>query len=464
MAADPGPHPVFWRPMFRRPVFRARATLRLAGLMAAAVAVLSLGAMALQYRLVATRLTEAQKQLLSADLSGLGALYDQRRIIALRQAIDYRAASGGQELLLLTDRHGRILAGTEDRWPADVAPQGAGFDLSTPQEITRGTGRWLVVARELPGGFGLLAGRPLAPVDATLAALRQGMIGLALALLIAAALVGWIAARQVMGRIGRLNRLADQVAAGDLEARLPGPRMPDEFGLLETHMHLMLDRIESLNRATHRLSDTIAHEMRTPLNRMAARLSAIEGQEDTVSQLREEMRGAIRIFDALLDISRAEADQGSGGGLLPVNLSSLAEGVWELYEAAAEEKGLIPAADIAPDLMVLGDRTLISQMLANLLDNAIKYCAPGDRLSLTLTPGPLHLLEIADSGPGLPDGMGEDVFERFTRADRDRGIRGHGLGLALVRAIAMRHGAKLSLPATGKGLTLRLEWQPLAPG
>nr|WP_283258332.1 HAMP domain-containing sensor histidine kinase [Pseudomonas sp. GX19020] len=290
------------------------------------------------------------------------------------------------------------------------------------------------------------------------------MIGLALALLIAAALVGWIAARQVMGRIGRLNRLADQVAAGDLEARLPGPRMADEFGLLETHMHLMLDRIESLNRATHRLSDTIAHEMRTPLNRMAARLSAIEGQEDTVSQLREEMRGAIRIFDALLDISRAEADQGSGGGLLPVNLSSLAEGVWELYEAAAEEKGLIPAADIAADLMVLGDRTLISQMLANLLDNAIKYCAPGDRLSLTLTPGPLHLLEIADSGPGLPDGMGEDVFERFTRADRDRGIRGHGLGLALVRAIAMRHGAKLSLPATGKGLTLRLEWQPLAPG
>ncbi|WP_112311580.1 sensor histidine kinase [Pseudogemmobacter bohemicus] len=447
-------------------MLKARATLRLAALMAVSVAVLSLGAMALQYRLVATRLTLAQKELLSADLRGLGALYEQRRIIALRQAIDYRAASGGEELLLLTDREGRILAGTESSWPAEVAPEGAGFDLSTPQEITRDTERWLVVARELPGGFGLLAGRPLAPVDATLAALRRGMIGLALALLAAAALVGWVAARQVMGRIGRLNRLADQVAAGDLEARLPGPRRADEFGLLETHMHHMLDRIASLNRATHRLSDTIAHEMRTPLNRLATRLSEIEGQEEKVSQLREEMRGAIRIFDSLLDISRAEADQGSGGGLLPVDLSALAEGVWELYEALAEDKGLIPAATIAPDLMVLGDRTLISQMLANVMDNAIKYCAPGDRLTLTLTAGPLHILEIADSGPGLPEGMGEDVFERFTRAGRDRarGIRGHGLGLALVRAIAMRHGAKLSLPGVEKGLTIRLEWQPLASG
>ncbi len=448
-----------------RPVLKARATLRLAALMAVSVALLSLGAMMLQYRLVATRLTEAQKVLLSSDLQALGALYEQRRIIALRQAIDYRSASGGDEMLLLTDRSGTILAGTGTVWPPEVAPQGSGFDLSTPQEIRRGAARWLVEARELPGGFGLLAGRSLAPVDATLAALRQGMLGLMAALLVAAALVGWLAARQVMGRIGRLNRLADEVAAGNLEARLPGPRSPDEFGLLEGHMHHMLDRIASLNRATHRLSDTIAHEMRTPLNRMATRLSEIEGQEDKVSQLREEMRGAIRIFDSLLDISRAEADQGSGGGLLPVDLSALAEGVWELYEALAEESGLTPSADIAPGMMVLGDRTLISQMLANLLDNAIKYCAPGDRLTLTLTTGTPHVIEIADSGPGLPAGMGDEIFERFTRAGRDRarGIRGHGLGLALVRAIAMRHGAKLALPRTEKGLTVRIEWPPLPP-
>lgn len=444
---------------------KARATLRLAALMAVSVALLSLLAMGLQYRLVASRLAEAQRTLLESDLRGLGALYEQRRIIALRQAIEDRSAGHSpDEIFLLTDRQGGILAGAA-AWPGGVAPQGAGFTVPPAQEITRDGTRWLVAARELPGGFGLLVGRSLAPADATLAALRRGMLGLLAALMIAGAGVGWLAARQVMGRIGRLNALADRVAAGDLEARLPGPRSPDEFGLLEAHMHQMLDRIANLNRATHRLSDTIAHEMRTPLNRMMAKLGRIEGQEETIAALRDEMRQAIRVFDSLLDISRAEADQGSGGGLVPVDLSGLAHGIWELYEPMAEDRGLLPSADIAPGVTVLGDRTLIAQMLANILDNAIKYCAPGDSLTLSLTPGEKHLLTIADSGPGLPPGMGEEVFERFTRAGRDRarGIKGHGLGLALVRAIALRHGARLSLPPVEKGLTIAIEWPPL-PG
>ena len=269
-----------------------------------------------------------------------------------------------------------------------------------------------------------------------------------------------------MGRIGRVNALADRVAAGDLSARLPGPRAPDEFGLLETHVHAMLDRIENLNRATHHLSDTIAHELRTPLNRMVQRLSRLEGQEEEVGALKSEMRQAIRMFDALLDISRAEADQG-GGGLVPVDLSGVAAEVWELYEPLAEDKGLVPRAQVAPGLMVLGDRTLIAQVVANLLDNAIKYCGPGDSLSLTVAAeGRRNLLRLADSGPGLPAGLREEAFDRFTRADRDRarGIKGHGLGLALVRAIAARHGARLTLPETARGLTVELAFPALAEG
>ncbi len=134
-------------------------------------------------------------------------------------------------------------------------------------------GRWLVVARALPGGFPLLVGRSLQPVDDTLAALRGGMLGLLAGVLVAAGATGWLAAAWVMRRIGRVNALADRVAAGNLSARLPGARSADEFGLLETHVHAMLDRIEALNRATHHLSDTIAHELRTPLNRMLQRLA-----------------------------------------------------------------------------------------------------------------------------------------------------------------------------------------------
>ncbi len=441
----------------------ARATLRLAALMALAVTVLSLGAMALQYRLVETRLMAAQSSLLTADLGGFAALYDQRRIIALRQAIDYRAAAAtGEEMLLLLDRQGTVLAGTRDSWPPSLVAKGDGFTVEPAEEFQEGGTRWLAVARELPGGFPLLVARSLHPVDETLAAMRRGMLGLLAALLVAGGLVGWLAARSVMGRIGRVNDLADRVADGALDARLPGARTDDEFGLLESHVHAMLDRIQNLNRATHRLSDTIAHELRTPLNRMLQKLAKFEGQEDLTAELKAEMRQAIRMFDSLLDISRAEADQGSGGGLVPVDLSAVATEVWELYEPLAEDKGLQTQATVAPGLWVLGDRNLIAQMLSNLFDNAIKYCSAGDRLMLELQEaGERQLMRVADTGPGLPADIRGEAFERFVRADRDRGIKGHGLGLALVRAITARHGARMTLPEGNGGLVLEIHWPRL---
>lgn len=441
----------------------ARATLRLAALMALAVTVLSLGAMALQYRLVETRMMAAQHDLLAADLGGFGALYDQRRIIALRQAIEYRAtAATGEEMLLLLDRQGQVLAGTRAEWPVGLETAGDGFGVEPAEIITEGGVRWLAVARDLPGGFPLLVARSLRPVDETLAAMRRGMLGLLAAMLVAGGVVGWLAARSVMARIGRVNDLADRVAEGALDARLPGERSDDEFGLLETHVHGMLDRIQNLNRATHRLSDTIAHELRTPLNRMLQKLSKIEGQEDLTAELKAEMRQAIRMFDSLLDISRAEADQGSGGGLVPVDLSAVAAEVWELYEPLAEDKGLVPTAAIAPGLQVLGDRNLIAQVLSNLLDNAIKYCAAGDRVSLTLeVAGDRLVMRVADTGPGLPDDIKGEAFERFVRAERDRGTKGHGLGLALVRAIAARHGARMVMPTISGGFVLEIHWPRL---
>lgn len=441
----------------------ARATLRLAALMALAVTLLSLGAMVLQYRLVETRMMAAQRNLLTADLAGFAALYDQRRIIALRQAIDYRAAAAtGDEMLLLQDRNGRVLAGTLTEWPKDLAPEGEGFVIDGAVEFAQGDARWLAVARELPGGFPLLVARSLRPVDDTLLALRWGILGLLAASLAAGGLFGWLSARSVMGRINRINDLADRVAEGALDARLPGQRSADEFGLLETHVHAMLDRIQNLNRATHRLSDTIAHELRTPLNRMLQKLAKIEGQEALTDALKAEMRQAIRMFDSLLDISRAEADQGSGGGLVPVDLSAVALEVWELYEPLAEDKGLVAEARVAPGLKVLGDRNLIAQLLSNLIDNAIKYCAAGDTVTLDLSDqGDRAVMRVADTGPGLPADLRAEAFERFTRAERDRGIKGHGLGLALVRAIAARHGARLVLPETGGGFALEIHWPRL---
>ncbi|MFN4159087.1 MAG: ATP-binding protein [Gemmobacter sp.] len=437
--------------------------LRLVAVVAVAVTILSLAGMVLQYRLVQARLMAGAQAVLAADLDGLAALYDQRRIIALRQAIEYRAvAATGAEMLWLGTRSGGMLAGTRADWPAGLMPAGEGFAPGAAQVFEAESARWLGVARVLPGGFPLLVARSLAGVDATLAALRRAMAAITAGMLALGVGVGWLAARGPMARIGALNALSDRVAGGDLSARLPGPRSADEFGLLETHVHAMLDRIEALNRATHRLSDSIAHELRTPLNRMAAKLDRVQGQPDLVADLRVEMRAAVRVFDALLDISRAEADTG-GGGLVPTDLSALAAEMAELYAPLVEEAGMTLTADLAPGQMVLGDRTLIGQMLANLLDNAVKYCRPGDRIALTLADLGQPVLTLADTGPGLPPDLASDAFERFTRGAPHGGLRGHGLGLALVRAIATRHGARLSQPTGAKGFALEIRWPRLPP-
>jgi signal transduction histidine kinase len=275
---------------------------------------------------------------------------------------------------------------------------------------------------------------------------------------------GWGVSRAVLGRIGRLNALADEVAEGNLSARLPAPRGQDEFAVLQDHVHNMLDRIEALNRATHRLSDAIAHELRTPLNRIQQRLGTLEATDDSADEIRGEIRSTIRIFDALLDISAAEAARGQRPGLVPVNLSELAEEVFDLYEPLAEDAGLEARTEIAANLWVLGEQSLLAQLLTNLLENAIKYCAPGDTVTVRLhADAGRHILSVVDTGPGIPPEMREQMFDRFTRAERDRGTAGHGLGLALVQAIAARHGAKLVLPEAAKGFAIQVSFPKLAP-
>lgn len=434
------------------------ASLRVMLLVASGIIMLSLGAMGLQYRMTAHSLDARQAELLQADLEAFAALYEQRRIVALRQAIEFRVASTPPDrvIYLLMDRETK-LAGNIDGWPGGVSVDGALFSPEGAQSFEFGAIPYLGVARELPGGFPFLVARSRADTLATLSELRGLIAWVAVALIGVALIAGWLVSRAVLGRIGRLNALADTVAEGDLTARLPAPRARDEFAVLQDHVHNMLDRIEALNRATHRLSDAIAHELRTPLNRIQQRLSTLDTEDGTADEIRGEIRSTIRIFDALLDISAAEAAKGQRPGLVPVNLSELADEVFELYEPLAEDAGLLSNAQIAPDLWVLGERSLLAQLLTNLLENAIKYCRPGDSITLSLheTDG-RHVLELSDTGPGIPAEMRELMFDRFTRAERDRDRAGHGLGLALVHAIAARHGAKLVLPDTAKGFAIQI--------
>ncbi len=429
---------------------------------AAGIILLSLGAMALQYRVTAASLATRQAELLAADLASFEAIYEQRRIPALREAIEFRAAATpeGTALYLLQDRAGTVLAGNTTRWPPGITATDDGFAPDPQQTYTVDGVSYRGVARTLPGGFPFLAARAETPALATLADLRALIWQVTLGLIVLSLAAGWLVSRATLGRITRVNALADRVAAGDLSARLPGPRSDDEFGALEAHVHQMLDRIETLDRARTRLSDMIAHELRTPLNRVRQRLGALDGDAEAVAQIDADMASTLRIFDSLLDISSAEAARGQRPGLVPVDLSTLTDEVAELYAPLAEDSGMTLDTQITPGAMILGDRNLAAQALTNLIGNAIKYCAPGDAITVALTETPDRWrLSVADTGPGVPEGF--DPFDLFSRADRDADKDGHGLGLALVRAIALRHGAKIDLPSTQKGFRIEILWPKL---
>lgn len=445
---------------------RARsASLRVMLLVASGIILMSLAAMAVQYRMTAASLEARQTEMLRADLEAFAALYEQRRIVALRQAVAFRveAASTQQVIYLLMDRDQK-LAGNVAEWPAGLSANGVDFASDGAQKFTHAGVPYLGAARELPGGFPFLVAHSRADTLATLAELRWLIGWVALALVGVSLLAGWGVSRAVLGRIERLNKLADQVAEGDLSARLPQPVTQDEFATLQAHIHNMLDRIEALNRATHRLSDAIAHELRTPLNRIQQRLADLPAGMTQADEIRDEIRSTIRIFDALLDISAAEAAEGQRPGLVPVNLSELAEEVFDLYEPLAEDQELGCHLQMTPNLWVLGERSLLAQLLTNLLENAIKYCRSGDAITLSLTEqNGRHLLQVSDTGPGIPEELRAQMFDRFSRGERDRQTAGHGLGLALVQAIAARHGAKLVLPPTSKGFAIVISCPKLDP-
>ena len=225
----------------------------------------------------------------------------------------------------------------------------------------------------------------------------------------------------------------------------------------------MLDRIEALNRATGHLSDTIAHEMRTPLTRIQTRLARLDLDGSEAEEVMREIRDTVRIFDSLLEIARAQGAVGEMPGLVPLDLSALVGEMFELYEALAEERGVIFAADIEPGVTVLGDRNLVAMLASNLFENALKFTPGGESVTVTLHAGQTrHDLTVADTGPGLPPGFQDRMFERFARAPRDSDVAGHGLGLALVQAIALRHGARISLPPVDRGFAIRISW-PAVP-
>jgi signal transduction histidine kinase len=402
---------------------------------------------------------------IQAEIAGLAEQYRTQGIVRLKQIIDQRSAAQPHRasIYLLTDPRGIWVAGNIDRWP-DAVPGSDGwmtFPVTVePDGQTAESRRAVAQSFRLADQFRLLVGREVEDRLQLQTRIKQALgWGLALTLLLGLA-GGFLMSRGMLNRVDSINRTAEQIVAGDLSKRIPVRGSRDEFDRLGGHLNAMLDQIERLLNGMRQVTDNIAHDLRTPLNRMRSRIEVAllgdPGQEETRQLLEQTLADAesmIGTFNALLDIARAEA----GSERAPfewVGLGTLAEGVIELYEPLAEEKRIHLAQRIAPGLAIHGNRHLLAQALANLLDNAIKYTPEGGRIEIEASPGPV--ITVSDSGPGIPDQERANVLKRFVRLDGTRRTPGNGLGLSLVDAVATLHGAKLILTDNHPGLRISL--------
>jgi signal transduction histidine kinase len=417
--------------------------------------------------------------IVDAEMRALNVQYNQAGIRRLVSIIDVRSRRPGSSLYLVTTPTGEGLAGNVGSLePGILETQGwvetAYRRLEEPESAEHNA---LVRVSRLPGGIRLLVGRDLEERERML-----HIVSLAgrwsVAIVAVLGIIGGIfVSRRVLKRVEAMSGTAQTIMAGDLTGRLSVIGTGDEFDRLAHNLNGMLERIESLMRGLKEVTDNIAHDLKTPLTRLRNRCEATLRTGKTEADYRraleetiEESEGLIRTFDALLMIARAESGE-VRDGMAEFDLAEVARDVSELYEPLAEDKGLVLAFEVGQPTAVKGNRELVSQALANLVDNAIKYAsperngtpaaaaAPGQRPGIFVqasTDRDQAVLTVSDHGPGIPEGDRTRVVNRFVRLEQSRSQPGSGLGLSLVSAVARLHGGELKLEDNAPGLRAKI--------
>ena len=415
--------------------------------------------------------------IVSGELQLLQVQYNQAGIRRLVAAVEVRSRRPGSSLYLVTTPVGEGLAGNVGSLePGILESEGwvetAYRRLEEPESTEHNA---LVRVTRLPGGIRILVGRDLDERERML-----HIVALAgrwsVAIVIVLGIIGGVfVSRRVLKRVDAMTGTAQTIMAGDLSGRLSVIGSGDEFDRLALNLNGMLERIESLMRGLKEVTDNVAHDLKTPLTRLRNRCEAALRTAKTETDFRrvleesiEESDGLIRTFDALLMIARAESGE-VRDGMAEFDVAEVARDVSELYEPLAEDKGLTLEVEAKQRAAVNGNRELVSQALANLVDNAIKYAAPE-------TKGPLYavngersgilvkadaeqdrvVLTVSDRGPGIPQDDRSRVVDRFVRLEQSRSLPGSGLGLSLVSAVARLHGGELKLEDNAPGLRARI--------
>lgn len=404
------------------------------------------------------------------ELESLQIIYRGQSLPGVEQYIDDQHANFAVENFhyLVTDADGNKVAGDlpltpryqefDDGWLGfEVAQQSRGEEIEVD---------FLAHPRDLGDGYRAIVATNYADIVSRTQTVFQLLFRVMIVTVALGAIGGYFSAASTLNRIERLNRDISRIIRSDPHQRLDLSGDKGYVRGLGQVVNEMLEEMESLMQGVRRVSDNIAHDLRTPLTRMRNDLSqlraAVDGDQAVhVERLTEECDELLASFNALLRISTLEAGSGLAGGV-DVELGALLRDVVELYEPLASDANLTLALDAPEPGVCSGEIDLLFQMFTNLVDNAIKYTPSGGEVSVRLTQEPAgsefrHCVTIDDSGPGIPAVERKNVFRRFYRVESSRSEqRGHGLGLSLVQAIAQYHRGEVVLSSSNPGLRVRV--------
>ena len=438
-------------------------------------------------------ITEQIGATVQTEFQELNERYDRAGLRGLIFSVENRAIRPGANLYLLMTPAGQAVAGNIDALSPGVMGSDGWSEIAYRRLDEQDTAnhRALVRVSAIGAGFRLLVGRDLDERRQLLKIIASAAQWSFLVVLILGVGGGIFIGRRVLRRIDAMTGATQRIMAGDLSKRLPVGRSGDELDRLAENLNGMLERIEALMAGLKEVSDNIAHDLKTPLTRLRNRAEQTLAGDRTEDEYRaalertiEESDGLIRTFNALLMIARAESGQ-ARDGWADFDAAEVAHGIHELYEPLAEDSGLRLEVHAEEGLQLHGNRELISQALANLVENAIKYggkqespqeagaddnsdASPqaGSDPATAVTDQTVVIeavrrddkvwLSVADRGPGIPEKDMQRVVERFVRLEESRTQPGSGLGLSLASAVARLHGGELQLSDNAPGLRAML--------
>jgi signal transduction histidine kinase len=458
------------------------SAFRLAAIYFALFATSVLTLLAFIYFSTADFVERQTEETIDAEIRGLAEQYRENGLAGLIEIIEQRITAAQRTpehsddtLYLITDPLLHPLAGNLEKWPraVELGNGWVGFPIEEKHNGVTETDDARASVIVLPGNFHLLVGRDLRDARLFRGRMTHTLAWASLITLALGVAGGLLMTRNMLRKVDAVNRTSTRIIHGDLSQRVPLSGSGDEFDQLAQNLNAMLDQIERLMAGMRQVTDNIAHDLRTPLARLRARLEVTLIEKPDAARYADALRDTIAEADNLLGtfnalLSIAEVEAGSRrDSLAIIDLAEIARNVAELYEPVAEERDLALRLDIADSIKVHGDRHLLSQAIANLVDNALKYTPQGYVSLSAHIRGGLARVEVADTGPGVPAERREAVFDRFVRLERSRSTPGNGLGLSLVRAVAKLHDGTVwledndpSLEAPGLRAVLQI---PLAP-